>query len=83
MNIELIFLSMFILLLVWLVMDNTKENYTSLDSASNDYYLWKAYNHNEYDRQRKMAFPHNYYPYEYNQRFNCYDNDLQHGGVAW
>jgi hypothetical protein len=64
-------------------MDRTKKGYTSLDNLSNDYYLWRAYNHNEYDQDRKLAFPHNYQPYEYNQRFNCYDNDLDFGGAQW
>lgn len=83
MHIELLFLSVFILLLVWLVMNKTKEGYTSLDGLSNDYYSFRTYNHNEYDRNRKLAFPNDYHPYEYNQRFNCYDNDLMYGLGQW
>ena len=45
---------------------------TSLQGGIDEYYLWRAYQHNPYDYDRLKKFPFNYQPYEHPATFDRY-----------
>ena len=54
------------------------EGYSSLNNVADDYYSWRAYGHNVYDKKRLLRYPYNYKRYPYNSPFKCYSTDLDY-----
>lgn len=86
MCIELIICVIIIGVLVYLFMNYSKSNegYSSLNDNNSEYYLWRTYSSNPFDYKRLTSYPYDYYPYEYKQRFNCYNpHDIYYGQGLW
>ena len=63
-----------------ILLPRNREGYRSFNDDMHNYYHWKPYSDNVYDRKKLMSFPYDYYPYEYNQKFNrYYPSDVDFG----
>lgn len=67
-----------LVLLCLLSMMNRREGYSSINNVADDYYSWRAYGHDVYDKARLLRYPYNYKRYPYHKPFNCYPTDLDY-----